>query len=77
MNKKDLIKRTKGFAQRCIKLAVSLPKSGGWLEFIIDEQLKPEHLVQSLKNEAHELTSIFISSRKTIQTNKKIINRQS
>ena len=38
-----------------------------WLEFMIDEELKPEHLVKPLKNEAHELTSIFIISRKTLQ----------
>ena len=42
-----------------------------WLEFIIDEKLKPENLVKPLKNEAHELASIFIVSRKTIQKSKK------
>lgn len=115
MNKDVLIKRTKDFAHRCVKLAVSLPntylgnhikgqlircsssvaanyraaclgiskksfvaklsivieeadEAEFWLEFIIDEQLKPQHLVEELKNEAHELTSIFITSRKTIQT---------
>lgn len=114
MNKNDLIKRTKAFAHRCVKLAVSLPKTylGNhikgqlircstsvaanyraaciahskaafvsklsivieeadetefWLEFIIDEQLNPKHRVEPLKVEAHELTSIFITSRKTIQ----------
>lgn len=114
MNKNDLIKRTKEFAHRCVKLAASLPKnylgnhikgqlircstsvaanyratchaiskaafvsklsivieeadeSEFWLQFIIDEELKPEHLVNPLKNEAHELASIFITSRKTIQ----------
>ncbi|HEX6981469.1 MAG TPA: four helix bundle protein [Balneolaceae bacterium] len=114
MNKKDLIKRTKEFAHRCVKLAVSLPRTylGNhikgqlircsssvaanyraaclgisnaafvsklsivieeadetefWLDFIIVEQLKPKHLIEPLKNEAHELSSIFIASRKTIQ----------
>ncbi|WP_372636320.1 four helix bundle protein [Fodinibius sp.] len=114
MNKDDLIKRTKKFAHRCVKLAVSLPKTylGNhikgqlircstsvaanyraaclglskaafisklsivieeadeaefWLEFIIDEKLKPKYSVQPLKIEAHELASIFIASRKTIQ----------
>lgn len=115
MNSEDLKERTKEFAHRCVKLALTLPKTylGNhikgqlircsssvaanyraaclaiskaafvsklsivieeadeaefWLEFIIDEELKPEHLIKPLKNEAHELASIFITSRKTIQT---------
>jgi len=40
-----------------------------WQEFIIDEKLLPENEVVSLKNEAHELASIFIKSRKTAQKN--------
>ncbi|GAB6282457.1 MAG: four helix bundle protein [Ignavibacterium sp.] len=36
-----------------------------WLEFVIDEKLLPADKVLPLKNEAHELTSIFISSRMT------------
>lgn len=40
-----------------------------WLEFIIDENLKPKELIQDLKNEAYELASIFIKSRKTAQKN--------
>jgi four helix bundle protein len=114
MNKEELILRTKKFAHRCVKLAVSLPKndlgihikkqlircstsvasnyraachgqskaafihkigivieesdeSEFWLEFIIDEKLKPENLVENLMNEAHELASIFITTRKTAQ----------
>jgi four helix bundle protein len=116
MNKDDLVKRTKEFAHRCVKLAVSLAKTylgnhikgqlircsssvaanyraaclgisraafvsklsivieeadvrrlADWLEFIIDEELKPKQLVEPLKKEAHELASIFIVSRKTIQ----------
>lgn len=117
MNKNDLIKRTKAFAHRCVKLALSLPKtylgnhikgqlircgtsvaanyraaclgiskaafvsklsivieeadeSEFWLEFIIDERLLSRHLVEPLKIEAHELASIFITSRKTMQTKK-------
>ena len=38
-----------------------------WLEFIIDESLLNKDQVDSLKNEAHELASIFISSRMTAQ----------
>ena len=36
-----------------------------WLEFIIDENLLKRNLVEPLLNEAAELTSIFVSSRKT------------
>ncbi len=38
-----------------------------WLEFIIDERLIERDKVRLLLNEAHELTSIFIVSRKTAQ----------
>jgi four helix bundle protein len=38
-----------------------------WLEFIIDEKLLPIENAQHLKKEAHELASIFISSRITAQ----------
>lgn len=36
-----------------------------WLEFIIDERLLSADQVEPLKKEAHELASIFISSRMT------------
>jgi len=36
-----------------------------WLEFIIDEELLNKGLVEPLLKEADELTSIFVSSRKT------------
>ncbi len=38
-----------------------------WLEFIIDEKLLKKDAVLSLLNEAHELSSIFIVSRRTAQ----------
>ena len=38
-----------------------------WLEFIIDERLIEKDKVFPLLNEAHELTSIFIASRRTAQ----------
>lgn len=41
-----------------------------WIEFLTDENLKPKELVESLKDEAHELASIFITARKTAQLNK-------
>ncbi len=36
-----------------------------WLEFIIDENLLKNHLVEPLLKEAKELTAIFVASRKT------------
>lgn len=36
-----------------------------WLEFIIDEELLKELLVEPRLKEANELTAIFIASRKT------------
>ena len=40
-----------------------------WLEFIIDEKLIEQDEVEPLKKEAHELASIFISSRMTAKRN--------
>lgn len=40
-----------------------------WLEFIIDENLLKQEEVDPLKKEAHELASIFITSRKTAKRN--------
>jgi len=40
-------------------------EAGFWLEFVIDEKLLKMNLVEPLLNEARELTSIFVSSRKT------------
>jgi len=112
----ELKKRTKEFAHRCVKLALSLPKTAlgkhiskqvircatsvaanypavllaqtkaafiskisivieeadeteFWLEFIMDEELKKREKVLPLFNEAHELSSIFIATRKTAQKN--------
>jgi four helix bundle protein len=41
-----------------------------WLEFIIDEKLLSKGQVALLLSEAHELTSIFIVTRKTAQKRK-------
>ncbi len=38
-----------------------------WLQFIIDERLLEQDKVSDLLKEAHELTSIFVVSRKTAQ----------
>lgn len=42
-------------------------ESAFWLELIIDEKILKADLVTPLLTEANELTSIFISSRKTAQ----------
>jgi len=41
-----------------------------WIEFLIDEKLLDGKQVNLLHNEAKELTSIFVSSRKTIKNSK-------
>jgi len=111
----DLIKRTKEFAHRCVKLATSLPEtplgkhiqgqlircstsvaanyratclaqskagfiakmsivleeadeSAFWLEFIIAENLLKTNIVETLLQEAGELTAIFAASRKTAKS---------
>ncbi len=47
-----------------------------WLEFIIDENLMSRNQVFPLLIEAHELTSIFITTRKTAQKRKSTINNR-
>ncbi|MBW2439487.1 MAG: four helix bundle protein [Deltaproteobacteria bacterium] len=42
-----------------------------WLEFIIDENLLKNHIVEPLMTEAEELTAIFITSRKTARKGEK------
>jgi hypothetical protein len=47
------------------------------MEFIIDEALMKRELIEPLLNEATELTSIFVASRKTAQRNRVgLINNQ-
>jgi four helix bundle protein len=41
-----------------------------WMEFIIDENLLKEGQVTPLHSEGEELTSIFVSARKTIRNSK-------
>ena len=43
-------------------------ESAFWIEFLFDEGILNEKQVSSLLNEAKELTSIFIATRKTMQT---------
>lgn len=114
MDAEALKRRTKEFAHRCVKLALSLPRnplgshiagqlirsgtsvaanyrasilaqtkpvfiskisivveeadeSEFWLEFLMDENLMEGSRVQPLREEAHELSSIFIVTRRTAQ----------
>ena len=41
-----------------------------WMEFIVDEKLLKKGQVDHLHSEGEELTSIFVSARKTIKNNK-------
>ena len=112
MSERDLKKRTKEFAHRCVRLALALPdtvlgnhirkqlikcstsvaanyraacvaqskadfvsklsivveevdESCFWMEFIVEEQLLNKIQVVDLLEEGKELTSIFVTSRKT------------
>ncbi len=49
-----------------------------WLEIIIEEELLPQTRVESLMQEADELTAIFITARKTARKNRpsSVVNRQ-
>jgi four helix bundle protein len=42
-----------------------------WFEFVIDEKLLPQSRVIPLLTEGRELTSLFVSSTKTLRTNRK------
>ena len=60
----------KSFVAKLSIVIEEADESNFWLEFVIDEGLIKNELVVSLLNESAELTSIFISSRKTAQGNK-------
>lgn len=55
------------FASKISIVIEEVDESEFWLQFIIDEKLIPKKLIEPLRVEASELTSIFISSRKTVQ----------
>ncbi len=59
-----------GFISKLSIVIEEVDESCFWLEFIIEEKLLNEKRVAPLLNEGVELTSIFISSRKTIVNNK-------
>ncbi|MEA1896666.1 MAG: four helix bundle protein [Bacteroidota bacterium] len=60
----------KGFISKLSIVIEESDESNFWLEFAKDENILSENiLMNELTNESRELTSIFISSRKTAQTN--------
>jgi four helix bundle protein len=56
-----------GFISKISIVIEEADESEFWLEFIIDERLLEKDKVVPLLNEAHELTSIFVVSRRTAQ----------
>ncbi|MHB1688936.1 MAG: four helix bundle protein [Ignavibacteriaceae bacterium] len=64
-----LAKSKASFVSKISIVIEEADESEFWLEFIIDEGLLPVENVNTFKKEAHELTSIFISSRMTAQKN--------
>ncbi|KAB2847138.1 MAG: four helix bundle protein [Melioribacteraceae bacterium] len=67
-----LAQSSKSFIAKISIVIEEADESAFWLEFIIEEELLNKEKVFDLLNEAKELTSIFIASRKTAQKN----NRQ-
>jgi len=59
------------FAAKLSIVLEEVDKSAFWMKFSMEERIVNPELVQSLLNEADKHTSIFISSRKTIQIKKK------
>ena len=67
-----LLAQTKAaFISRISIVIEEADESEFWLEFIMDEKLLGIKKVSALFKEAHELSSIFIVTRKTAQRNKK------
>jgi four helix bundle protein len=56
------------FAAKLSIVLEEADESAFWLEFIIDENLLKEKMVNPLLKEAEELTAIFASSRMTAST---------
>ena len=54
-----------GFISKISIVIEEVDESYFWLEFIVDENMIKTDLVAPLLKEAHELTAIFIASRKT------------
>lgn len=62
---------TKVFISKLSIVVEECDESLFWMEFILDEKIIPEIKMKDIVQEAKELTSIFISSRKTVSLNSK------
>lgn len=72
-----LLSQTKAVFTSKINIVIEeADESEFWLEFIVDENLLGRKRVLPLFNEAHELSSIFIKTRKTAQKQSSINNHQ-
>ncbi|MHC5082692.1 MAG: four helix bundle protein [Planctomycetota bacterium] len=67
-----------GFISKLSIVVEEVDETLFWLEIIIEEKLLPEKKVESLVQEADELTAIFVSTRKTARKNRQssTVNRQ-
>ena len=59
----------KSFIAKISIVIEEVDETSFWLEFIIDEGIFSSEKIGSLLDEANELTSIFIASRKTAENN--------
>ncbi len=60
----------------CSKMSIvieEIDETAFWIEFLVEEAILPLKKCQALLDEARELTSIFVASRKTAR---KIVNSQ-
>jgi four helix bundle protein len=64
----NLAHSTAAFAAKLSIVLEEADESGFWLEFATDENILTDSVSTPLIKESYELTSIFIASRKTIQT---------
>lgn len=67
---------TKSFVAKLSIVIEEIDESFFWLEFIQDENLINSVELEEIKNEASQLTSIFIASRKTISNKLNISNNK-
>ncbi|WP_430974213.1 four helix bundle protein [Sunxiuqinia rutila] len=64
------------FAAKLSIVIEEADECGFWLDFAIGENILSTAVAEPLIKEAHELTSIFVASRKSIQVKSKIINQK-
>ena len=67
-----------GFVAKLSIVVEEVDETLFWLEIITEENLLPKKKIESLIQEADELTAIFITARKTARKNRQssIVNRQ-